>query len=137
MEKLEMKSYQCLKTVKAVAMRKEEAEKLLGREIKPAKDADNGEGYLVEYKDGYRSWSPKAAFEDGYKVCETWKDRLVIERHELVERIDKLGTALAQEGIIEKVGQSQYRMMCEQAAGMWLYDQALFARLVLANGVEE
>lgn len=25
-----------------------------------------GEGYLVKYEDGYFSWSPKQAFENGY-----------------------------------------------------------------------
>ena len=33
-------------------------------EIKPS--MIDTEGYLVEYKDGYSSWSPKAAFEDAY-----------------------------------------------------------------------
>ena len=36
-------------------------------EVKPflaMRDADKG--YLVVYDDGYRSWSPTKAFEDGY-----------------------------------------------------------------------
>lgn len=28
---------------------------------------NNEQGYLVEYKDGYQSWSPKEAFEEAYK----------------------------------------------------------------------
>lgn len=33
-------------------------------------DKDGQEGYEVVYKDGYRSWSPKKAFEEGYiNIC--------------------------------------------------------------------
>lgn len=27
----------------------------------------SGGGYLVQYEDGYLSWSPKQVFEDGYR----------------------------------------------------------------------
>jgi hypothetical protein len=30
-------------------------------------DQDNQPGYLVEYADGYKSWSPKATFEEAYR----------------------------------------------------------------------
>ena len=46
-----------------------EAQKVLGRELKPATVEEDG--YLVEYKDGYRSWSPKSVFEEAYKPAET------------------------------------------------------------------
>lgn len=42
-----------------------EAQKVLGREIKPATVEEDG--YLVEYKDGYKSWSPKSVFEEAYR----------------------------------------------------------------------
>lgn len=29
-----------------------------------------GQAYLVDYQDGYRSWSPKKAFEEGYTRIE-------------------------------------------------------------------
>ena len=38
---------------------------MLGREIKPATIEEDG--YLVEYKDGYKSWSPKSVFEEAYR----------------------------------------------------------------------
>ena len=44
------------------------------------------EGYKVVYEDGYESWSPKDVFEKAHKVAETFKDRLLIERQDLVER---------------------------------------------------
>ena len=46
-------------------MTREEAQKVLGREIKPATDEEDG--YLVEYNDGYKSWSPKSMFEKAYR----------------------------------------------------------------------
>ena len=48
------------------------------------------EGYKVVYEDGYESWSPKDVFEKAYKVAETFKDRLLIERQDLAERFSKL-----------------------------------------------
>lgn len=54
-----------------------EAQKVLGREIKPATAEEDG--YLVEYKDGYKSWSPKSVFEEAYKPFETFLDRMKVE----------------------------------------------------------
>ena len=60
-----MKKFIGTKVVKAEPMTMEEAQKVLGREIKPATVEEDG--YLVEYKDGYKSWSPKSVFEDAYR----------------------------------------------------------------------
>ena len=38
---------------------------MLGRELKPATLEEDG--YLVEYKDGYKSWSPRSVFEGDYE----------------------------------------------------------------------
>ena len=59
-----MKLYIGTKIVKAMPMTMTKAQKVLGREIKPATVEENG--YLVEYKDGYKSWSPKSVFEEAY-----------------------------------------------------------------------
>lgn len=59
-----MKLYIGSKIVKAMPMTMTKAQKVLGREIKPATVEENG--YLVEYKDGYKSWSPKSVFEEAY-----------------------------------------------------------------------
>ena len=41
---------------------------------------DGREGYAVTYKDGYKSWSPKEAFEEAYySVPEGYED--MIERN--------------------------------------------------------
>lgn len=58
-----MEEYQSIKKVKAKKMDRFEAQELgLVRDILNK----NEEGYLVEYSDDYKSWSPKKAFEDGY-----------------------------------------------------------------------
>lgn len=48
------------------------------------------DGYKVVYEGGYESWSPKDVFEKAYKVAETFLDRLMIERKELAEKLEKL-----------------------------------------------
>lgn len=62
--KSKMKKYIGTKVVKAEPMTITEAQKVLGRELKPATLEEDG--YLVEYKDGYKSWSPKSMFEEAY-----------------------------------------------------------------------
>lgn len=84
---LNFKTYTGTKTIKAVPMEKTEAEKLLGKSITPV--TPGAEGYLVEYPDGYRSWSPASAFETAYRVSETHVDRMKIELADLNERICK------------------------------------------------
>ena len=61
-----MDSYVGIKVVLAEPMMLVNAEALIGRNIKPG----NEDGYLVEYEDGYKSWSPKEAFEKAYHRTE-------------------------------------------------------------------
>ena len=60
-----MEKYNGTKVVKAEPMTMTEAQKVLGRELKPANLEEDG--YLVEYKDGYKSWSPRSVFEEAYR----------------------------------------------------------------------
>lgn len=123
-----MKQYIGTKQVKAEPMTRTEAEKLLGKEIKPAKAEYGEEGYLIEYKDGYQSWSPKEVFDKAYKPCEDFKDRLHIELDELEDRLTKLNVALDKDGFREKVGDYQFKLMKEQALAMTAYKKALGER---------
>lgn len=75
------------KVVQAMPMTMTEAQKVLGREIKPATVEEDG--YLVEYKDGYMSWSPKSVFDVAYrklgemdfgKAIEALKSGLAVRR---------------------------------------------------------
>lgn len=81
-----MVSYACSKTVKASPMSKLEYAKLM-RNPEPYEDEP---GYIVMYEDGYISWSPKEVFEKGYRLSETFTDRLKIEMDDLEEKSEKL-----------------------------------------------
>lgn len=85
---LQMTQFTGTKTIKACPMSLGEAEKVLGRKIDTSavENREQEEGYLVEYQDGYRSWSPKAIFEKAYRVSESHIDRMLIEKEELQER---------------------------------------------------
>ena len=123
----EMKQYTGTKTVKAKPMTMAKAQKVLGREIKPATVEEDG--YLVEYKDGYMSWSPKSVFEEAYKPAETFLDRLSIEQHELTEKVDKLRKFLSAEDAQMKVGSFQFVRMTEQLEAMEKYLNILIRRI--------
>lgn len=81
----EMKQYTGTKTVKAMPMTMGEAyeRKLLKEGVRPSECETDKAGYLVEYEDGYQSWSPADVFEKAYKPSETRLDRLRIECDEL------------------------------------------------------
>ncbi len=70
-----MTQYIGTKIIKAMSMNAEKASEVLSRSIPP----EEGEGYLVEYEDGYRSWSPKSAFENAYRPCDNMNFGLAIE----------------------------------------------------------
>lgn len=122
-----MKKFIGTKVVMAEPMTMTEAQKVLGREIKPATVEEDG--YLVEYKDGYKSWSPKSVFEEAYKPNETFLDRLAIEKHELTEKVDKLRKFLSNEDVQMKVGSFQYVRMTEQLEAMEKYLNILTRRI--------
>lgn len=123
----EMKTYIGTKIVKAMPMTMTKAQKMLGRGIKPATVEEDG--YLVEYKDGYRSWSPKSVFEEAYKPAETFLDRLSLEQHELTEKVDKLRKFLSVEDAQMKVGSFQFVRMTEQLEAMEKYLNILIRRI--------
>lgn len=87
-----MKKFIGTKQVSAEPMTYGEAHaKGLIRENAYVSEYDDNPGYLVEYADGYQSWSPANVFEEAYKVAETPLDRVNIEVADLMERADKLG----------------------------------------------
>lgn len=63
--KVIMKKFIGTKVIMAEPMTMTEAQIVLSREIKPTTVEEDG--YLVEYKDGYKSWSPKSVFEEAYR----------------------------------------------------------------------
>ena len=124
-----MKQYVGTKVVMAELMTITEAQKVLGRELKPA--TVEKDGYLVEYKDGYKSWSPKSVFEEAYKPSEIALDRLKIEHVELKVRIKKLEAflLLGMDKVIEKVGIHQAGLLFIQYNYMVNYLKVLELRI--------
>lgn len=84
--------YTGTKTVLAQPMTKGEAEKHLGRKIDTSavEKPEEQPGYLVQYEDGYQSWSPKEAFEKAYRPSGTYLDRMRIEHEQYRQRLAKL-----------------------------------------------
>ncbi len=84
---INLRTYTGTKTIKATPMGASDA-KHYGAQIteETIKKNIGNPGYLVEYPDGYRSWSPKKAFEDAYRLSETYIDRLRIEHEDLKAR---------------------------------------------------
>lgn len=121
-----MKKYIGTKVIKAEPMTVTEAQ-VLGVEIKPATVEENG--YLVEYKYGYKSWSPKSVFDETYKPAETFLDRLAVEQQELTEKVDKLRKFLSLEDALMKVGSFQFVRMTEQLEAMEKYLNILTRRI--------
>lgn len=87
----QLKQYTGTKTVKARPMTMGEAYecKLLKEGVRPSECETDKAGYLVEYEDGYLSWSPKDVFEAAYKPSETFLERLDNECDEIGARYDK------------------------------------------------
>ena len=61
------------------------------------------DGYEVIYEDGHKSWSPKDVFEKAYKASETYADRLLIEKAELEDRLQKCESFINSEKFREVV----------------------------------
>lgn len=123
-KKIIFKKYTGTKTVCAAPMTKADAEKLLGISISPA--TPGNDGYLVEYPDGYRSWSPAKVFEDAYRVSETYVDRMKIELVDLNERICSATRAINSFGAITK---EERWYLKKQLEAMQMYADVLYNRI--------
>lgn len=87
LEQILLKRFTGTKTVLACSMSRKQAEEIIGRKVYPDSDErEDEDGYLVEYLNGYLSWSPKWAFEETYMVSETYIDRMWIEQSEVMNR---------------------------------------------------
>lgn len=130
MNKEEMKQYTGTKTVKAMPMTMGEAyeRKLLKEGVRPSECETDKAGYLVEYEDGYQSWSPAEPFEKAYKLSETFLDRLCIEYTELMERAEKCNDFLASNKVKELDRTSQ-ALLSAQSGLMYQYGFVLGDRM--------
>lgn len=127
-----MKTYIGTKTVKAEPMTVADAEKVLGRKIDMSKTdhPDEEDGYLVEYEDGYKSFSPTSVFEKAYKCVEDFLDRLRVERDELKERLSKLRN-FTKSPWIDAFPERSKDLMRKQEEAMSSYLSILVARIEL------
>lgn len=106
-----MKKYIGTKEVKAMPMTLGEFFEKTGRNPyqNDGKTHDtNEEGYLVEYSDSYRSWSPKDVFNKAYKCSKSFLDRLHIELKELYDKMDKL-VSFIDSGKMDEVITDEYQ----------------------------
>lgn len=130
----EMKQYIGTKTVKAMSMTMGEAyeRKLLKEGVRPSECETDKAGYLVEYEDGYQSWSPAEPFDKAYKLSETFIDRLCIEYSELMERAEKCNDFLASDKVKELDRTSQ-SLLSVQSGLMYQYGFVLGDRMAIVR----
>lgn len=124
-----MKKYIGKKSIMASPMSKSDAERVLNRSLSGAKGGEDG--YLVEYEDGYLSWSPKETFEAAYKIAETHLDRLLIESEELEQRKSKLRAFILSEEGSHKLDNKTRNLLLRQYNVMSEYLLLLINRIQL------
>lgn len=128
-----MKQYTGTITVKAMPMTMGEAyeRKLLKKGVRPSECETDKAGYLVEFEDGYQSWSPAEPFEKAYKLSETFLDRLRIEYAEVKERFISLDNFYKKgfDGVAEIVGARQTALLLCQMSSMRTYVEVLETRI--------
>lgn len=135
MEKEALKGlqYTGTKTVYAAPLTRTEAASRLCRNLK-SENSDEEEGYLVEYEDGYQSWSPKSTFEKAYQPSDTFVDRMRIELADLHNRIVSLhGFMLTQK--YRELSDVEQSMLVRQFTTMHDYHDALANRLDYYNSL--
>lgn len=98
----------------------------------PSETEQDKPGYHVKYADGYESWSPAEPFEQAYKVADTFVDRLLIERDELNERLNKLRQFIESPKFVEIVTDEYQRLLLsKQESRMHEYLEILNERIKL------
>lgn len=119
------KQYTCIKSVKAKPCDLYTAQEIIGRKFYKD-DCENMMGYLIEYEDGYISWSPKSVFDKGYALTETHVDRMKFELAELNERIVKATRALYTPDLMNSFEREQ---LSKQLEHMRDYANTLYDRI--------
>lgn len=84
-------------------------------------------GYRIKGP-GFVKWMPKEDFEDEFRCVETWKDRLIIERDELLVKVIKLRDFINSKTFNHVSGKQEY-LLREQLHHMQCYLDILDDRL--------
>lgn len=134
---IEFRTYTGTKTVKAAPMGANYA-KHYGAQITEETINKNigNDGYLVEYPDGYRSWSPKKVFDEAYRVSETETDRMRIELANLNERMKEV-TDVLYNPYGTTTSEKDRWYLDKQLDAMRLYADALSRRIEFFASQEE
>lgn len=140
--KNKMVSFTCHKTVKAVQMSRIECAELM----KYPKPEEDEPGYMIMHEpdehpklkdfEGQVSWSPKDVFEKGYRLSETFTDRLKIEMEDLEEKCEKLEDFLSSSKS-ESLDQMQRNLLGVQLSAMVAYYGTVRTRFELLTQSEE
>ena len=132
-----MKTYETKIEVLAKPMTAGEYNQEMGFQLRNAKGELYSEietGYFIKVS-GTVKWMPKEDFENEFKCVETWKDRLVIERDELLIRVTKLRDFINSK-TFDHVSNKQGFLLREQLHYMQCYLDILNDRLTkLQEGV--
>lgn len=125
-----MKKYIGKKEVEAMPMTLGDFVARTGREpYKNHEEHDPEEdGYLVKYKDGYESWSPKEVFEEAYRCSETFLNRMEVELEELQEKQDKLNKFFDTE-TFKSLSDKEKNLLHAQFGAMVSYSSILIERI--------
>jgi hypothetical protein len=83
-----MQTYVGTKIIKARPETRDGVERLLHRSIG---GKEEGAGYLVEYPDGYQSWSPKGVFDAAYRPMLGMTIGLAVEALRMGEKVARAG----------------------------------------------
>ena len=51
---------------------------------------DDWDGYYIVHSNGFKEWLPEKSFHDEYQIADSFSDRLMIERRELTEKLEKI-----------------------------------------------
>ena len=95
------------------------------------------DGYRIVYKDGYKSWSPKEAFEKAYKVADTFLDRLNVEDTDLAEKYEKCHAFVESDKFRDTIKEDYPAFLLYlQREAMGSYLGTLHNRIEYANGVK-
>ena len=95
---------------------------------------EHEDGYEVEYKDGYKSWSPKEVFKESYKLSESFTDRLNIEHSELTERVNKIFSFFATD-TFNNLSVTKQNLIQAQYGAMLAYMEILAERIRIENQI--
>jgi len=137
----QVKKYIGTKIVMATPETGEKAQTILGRELcfDNAEETDLSdieensliihEGYLVEYPDGYRSWSPKKQFEEAYGLYhEPYQQRAACEKKELDHKAAKLAEFISVDAF-QRIDAEEKVRLESQLIAMVTYSDILGERI--------